>query len=1136
MQSQSVSLIIPVFDLSGDRLRNFEFNLERAKSAPFVDIIVVEQVKDINKESPLSNIPGIRYLPIISDCEVIEKSKLINAGALASNADFIWINDADIYCQFSQVLDILKPYHIVVRPFKYFVKLNEAETQAFLKDRKVSAYSKYMNGLCAGSFIIRRNEFAKIRGMDERYRGWGYEDMEIALRITNTYPIEHYVQFRGVHLNHKKEVSKNATEYTARNLQIFTDAKAIVAEDVLDQVNKVVSPFPKNGIWQTRSGNIVHVVNPCLSTKNPNLLHRQLLAISSINKSDDRGIIKIAAITRDEFEVSKNHTMIADWEKVCLTRDSSDIGHTRRLPFLLELLDIARKYAKPEDFIVISNSDCGITRQFYRGLLNTPEDYVEYFRVNVYNPSTVEDLYTNDLSRTFEEQNGIDAFAIRASLFDEIRENIPDMMLGEPYWDPVISGLMKKRNDIVQNCYDLRHPDHRQQWDLNRLTIGGEYNKKGWQRTFEDGLMDIKKCEIIRDTIVIRIHNEKTTNYAHAAKAYKNLKEQDLSVNYVFIDVLNSKKQSNIRDDDIGTTGGKRLIWYNREVNAQLSFNELVKDAVEKCPKARFIICLEEHALTDDAGALRKIVQQLRENPEKMIQDNCGFTSSRKHTSIRKNLVTAMTRTKFKSIIESSSDKIIDTAVIIATFGHDQLRIAANIYAFRQLQKQSLKVKYVWVEMLSEGERSHLPLDIRKNVEYIAIRSCPKNERLFQKEALWNLAVKKLKDDIRFLYFFDSDIYCDKINWFAKIREMLDFDENCIVQPGTEVVTLKMDGPAEIMRAQMTWVGHDEVKPSKQYNFNPGLAVCMTRKLYDAIGGFNPYGVMYGGDTIFLIETCKNSHPYYRHLMNNSSMRHVIRKDILNSNVRITWKGVDNYITHVWHGHESNRTYWVWEHFLTLINFNAKEMLQVDEQGLLAWKENYPLFNFIHDQKSLLTDKFICKRLIREFYDVNEKSSNVRTIFTPSNFGVEVWTMNVARTSNEIPRSSDNTDTFLRLKGEIKNKASNGFVGVISFSPHYVTMDATEMEPASLVFEARALRVPGNDILISLQSKEDDAEKALESSRLNVSQYANVTDQWTVVRIPIKDFDIVNKARLYAIVIKGVGEFTLDIRSMKVES
>ena len=1145
MQGTTVSFIIPVYNLKGDRRRNFDFNIARATSAPFQEIIVVEQIGDEKSASTCGKLPNnVRYIRVISSKKAIEKSKLINCGVKAAQGAFLWINDADIYAPFAQVMEAIRPYHIVIKPFKYFIKIDQAETAEFISKRKVTTQSNYMDSLCAGAVIVRRNEFIKVRGMDERYVGWGYEDMEFALRLQGVFPIETFNQFRGVHLYHAKETAKHYQQHTTKNLDLYSEAKRVATEDVFEQINRIESPFPKNADWTDRTCGGVHVVCPAFQSKNAAFLHRQMLAISAINKADHRGIIKVAAFTEDEYGESSQNSNIEGWKKTLLKRDARNIGATRSLPYLKDLLDIARQHAKPEDFIIFSNADCGITRTFYKNLLNTTEDFVEYFRVNVANPNSVEDLWSNDPSKTREERDGIDAFAIRAKLYDQMKDLIPDLIVGEPYWDPVISGMFKKKCEILQNRNDLRHPEHPQEWNLLQLKVAGEHNKACWQKAFDKGLLDIRKCEIISDVIVVRVHEDGVTNYKAAANAFRFLRGQDLHVNHVFVDIVEKRAESKIQDNEIGTTGGKRIIVEKSTLAGKFSTEKALSLAIDSCPKARFILLLPPCAYSDDTAMFRRAILQLKEKPDEIIEVKNGLlTTNTLETS--RVILKAMTRTRHKSLRSfkqeaGQSDKP-DTAVIIATFGDDKLRTAANTYAFRQLQKQTLKVKYVWLELLERGQQTQLPQEIRDNpnLDHVIVESNPQNSRLFQKEALWNLAFKRLDNDIQFLFFFDSDIYCDKKNWFAKIRELLDFDGNAIVQPGSEVITLmvKEDG-SEITRAQLTFAGHEDLRPGKQpYNFNPGLAVCLTRKMFESIGGFNPKGVMYGGDTIFLIETCKSSHQYYKHLMSQSSMRHIIRKDILNrKDLKINWKGVDNYITHVWHGDETNRTYWAWEHFLTTIDFNAEQMLTIDSNGLLAWTQDNPLFNFVFDRRSELTDRFVCRRLIREYYDEYANKNGTKIAFNPDNFAVDVWSINVKKDGNSIPFMSDGKERFLRLEAEIKNKSVKGSLTVLSFAPHFSTIDVSEMKSPNLVLEIRTTAKPEEEILLAVQSKEDDVDKAFESQRILLKNYYDVGFNWATVKIPMADFVGINLARLYGAVLKGNSAFTIDIRSMRIES
>jgi len=237
-----IGIVIPFLNSSIDRLDNLYFILQVLKESPIKEIIVVEQVKDISQIKLDSN---FNHIIVKSDSSHIEKSKLINIGVQNLQADYLWMNDVDICHQnkFSKVLDHLDEDHIFIKPFKKFILLTKEQTDEFKQNGKlkISGTKKVLNGPCAGSFIFRKNEFIKIGGMDERYIGWGFEDMEFADRAKKIYPLVEYSDLTGIHLYH--EPAKRFSAISNKNANIYSKAIMQIKKNVFKQIRNIKSPF-----------------------------------------------------------------------------------------------------------------------------------------------------------------------------------------------------------------------------------------------------------------------------------------------------------------------------------------------------------------------------------------------------------------------------------------------------------------------------------------------------------------------------------------------------------------------------------------------------------------------------------------------------------------------------------------------------------------------------------------------------------------------------------------------------------------------------------------------------------------------------------------------------------------------------
>jgi len=236
----SIGIVVPIFNMHGDRLRNLNFNLDRMLHAGVDEIIVVEQVTAESPPRP-SFRDGVHHIMVISSSVQVEKSRLINIGAGRLKTDFLWMNDADIYAPFSKIAEKVRPDHIFIKPFSNFAKFNQEQTEEFLSKRKIHASAGRMKGVGAGAFIFRLAEFKKLRGMDERYTGWGFEDMEFALRAAALYPPTVFHEFVGVHLYHSPE--DEFSEVALKNRTLFWSGRRLIKADVHKQIKDISSIF-----------------------------------------------------------------------------------------------------------------------------------------------------------------------------------------------------------------------------------------------------------------------------------------------------------------------------------------------------------------------------------------------------------------------------------------------------------------------------------------------------------------------------------------------------------------------------------------------------------------------------------------------------------------------------------------------------------------------------------------------------------------------------------------------------------------------------------------------------------------------------------------------------------------------------
>jgi hypothetical protein len=138
------------------------------------------------------------------------------------------------------------------------------------------------------------------------------------------------------------------------------------------------------------------------------------------------------------------------------------------------------------------------------------------------------------------------------------------------------------------------------------------------------------------------------------------------------------------------------------------------------------------------------------------------------------------------------------------------------------------------------------PISLRAGVGCITESVFYSDHAVFWKENLWNIAASMLPHDK--LVFIDSDVVFHTPGWIHEASRLL--DEYDVIQPFEDGVYLDKEGGASVYRKSSAMALATGVEPVAD-KYHPGFAWCMTRRAFDAMGGFydrNPVG---GGDVGF---------------------------------------------------------------------------------------------------------------------------------------------------------------------------------------------------------------------------------------------------------------------------------------------
>ncbi len=219
----TISVVIPIYKLTGFRLNNFEFVLKQLLKIK-CNIVVYEQHSEYTKTDLESRFCVTHIIDNIDSENVIHKSKLINRAAERIKSKYIWMVDADFFTDYKGVLNYVnKNTHDLIRPFSSVLFLNEYETNQLISSAGVSLNGDYSANNQTGkfSFIVNRDLFLSVGGMNEDFIGWGFQDLDfIENRLPSNVSLG-IVNQTGYHLYHDRASQK----YADANYRMYSNTR-----------------------------------------------------------------------------------------------------------------------------------------------------------------------------------------------------------------------------------------------------------------------------------------------------------------------------------------------------------------------------------------------------------------------------------------------------------------------------------------------------------------------------------------------------------------------------------------------------------------------------------------------------------------------------------------------------------------------------------------------------------------------------------------------------------------------------------------------------------------------------------------------------------------------------------------------
>ncbi|WP_175384484.1 galactosyltransferase-related protein [Bacillus sp. FJAT-27225] len=149
------------------------------------------------------------------------KSKAVNDAARKATRDVFVIADTDIIYDPKIIIKSIKllDHHAIVVPVLRRKLLTESSTKDLLKttpswplkgEYEAAKKEKVTNGLLN---VLRRRDFEKVGGFDERFEGWGAEDGAFVKSVRYTCGKKAQLKYSAIHLWHppasRSNYSKN---------------------------------------------------------------------------------------------------------------------------------------------------------------------------------------------------------------------------------------------------------------------------------------------------------------------------------------------------------------------------------------------------------------------------------------------------------------------------------------------------------------------------------------------------------------------------------------------------------------------------------------------------------------------------------------------------------------------------------------------------------------------------------------------------------------------------------------------------------------------------------------------------------------------------------------------------------------
>ena len=264
--------------------------------------------------------------------------------------------------------------------------------------------------------------------------------------------------------------------------------------------------------------------------------------------------------------------------------------------------------------------------------------------------------------------------------------------------------------------------------------------------------------------------------------------------------------------------------------------------------------------------------------------------------------------------------------------GLNELRRDATIRALERFDRLSRRPdESVFLELVCPGQEPCFSSgDFPGWMTYMRITGKDRNDGIFQKEAMWNLAARYTSAE--YMLFLDGD--CMPLEDTYVSDMLAAAGKGRCVHAAWHIIH---EGQPEGQHDFYSFFASPADVPARCMRF-PGMGYCLHRDDYERMGGFNPFSICGSGDAVFLWECLKsvNQPMTYAKRFHTLLIRHD-RPQL----VPVAVKGMT--VQHNYHGPKTDRGY-VWSRYLVELFGDPRAYTHLDSSGLIAWNDpEFPL-------------------------------------------------------------------------------------------------------------------------------------------------------------------------------------------------